>query len=211
MPFIVFEGLDGSGKSTLMGKLLKELEKRSIKYATTREPGGTPLGDHLRELIVAKAETAPTPRAELLLYEASRAQLVETWIKPKLKENYWVISDRFSASSIAFQCGGRNISQEDVQWLNHYATEGLEPNLYILLDISVDVSKKRREKRVKESGVEQDRIESEKDDFHQRVRDSFLSQAQGDPKRWLVVSAESTSEEMLAHVLQRFKGMGWLD
>ena len=131
MPFIVFEGLDGSGKSTLMGLLLKELDNQKIKYATTREPGGTPLGDKLRDLIVNKGETAPVPRAELLLYEASRAQLVENWIKPKLKDNHWVISDRFSASSVAFQCGGRSLPRAEVEWLNQYATQGLEPECLV--------------------------------------------------------------------------------
>lgn len=210
MPFIVFEGLDGSGKSTLMGLLLKELDNQKIKYATTREPGGTPLGDKLRDLIVNKGETAPVPRAELLLYEASRAQLVENWIKPKLKDNHWVISDRFSASSVAFQCGGRSLPRAEVEWLNQYATQGLEPDLYVLLDITVEESKKRREKRVVESGVEQDRIESEKDDFHQKVRDSFLQLAKEKPQQWLIVSASTSSEQMLVKVLQRLKEMGWL-
>lgn len=210
MPFIVFEGLDGSGKSTLMGLLLKELDNQKIKYATTREPGGTPLGDVLRDLIVNKGPTAPVATAELLLYEASRAQLVETWIKPRLKENFWVISDRFSASSIAFQCGGRSLPKEQVEWLNDFATSGLEPDLYVLLDISVEESKKRRAKRSQESGVQEDRIESEKEEFHQRVRDAFLQLSKDKPDQWLVVSATETSQSMLEHVLEKLKTKGWL-
>lgn len=210
MPFIVFEGLDGSGKSTLMGLLLKELDNQKIKYATTREPGGTPLGDVLRELIVNPGPTAPVSTAELLLYEASRAQLVETWIKPRLKESHWVISDRFSASSIAFQCGGRALPQSQVEWLNDFATGGLEPDLYVLLDISVEESKRRRTKRSQESGVQEDRIEAEKEDFHQRVRDAFLRLAKEQPDRWLIVSAVESSQVMLEQVLAKLKSKGWL-
>lgn len=211
MPFIVFEGLDGSGKSTLMGLLLKELDNQKIKYVTTREPGGTPLGDKLRDLIVNKGETAPVPRAELLLYEASRAQLIENFIEPKLKEKNWVLSDRFSASSIAFQCGGRFLDRRDVEWLNQFATKGLEPDLYILLDISVEESKQRRQNRALQFGLEEDRIESEKNEFHQRVRDAFLQLAKETPERWLVIAAFLTSEEMLKQVMQKLKARGWLD
>lgn len=211
MPFIVFEGLDGSGKSTLMGLLLKELDNQKINYVTIREPGGTPLGDKLRDLIVNKGETAPVPRAELLLYEASRAQLVETLIEPKLKEKNWVLSDRFSASSIAFQCGGRFLDRKDVEWLNQFATKGLEPDLYILLDISVEESKQRRQNRALQFGLEEDRIESEKNEFHQRVRDAFLQLAKETPERWLVIAAFLSSEEMLKQVMQKLKARGWLD
>lgn len=211
MPFIVFEGLDGSGKSTLMGLLLKELDNQKINYVTTREPGGTPLGDKLRDLIVNKGETAPVPRAELLLYEASRAQLIETLIEPKLKEKKWVLSDRFSASSIAFQCGGRFLDRKDVEWLNQFATKGLEPDLYILLDISVEESKQRRQNRALQFRLEEDRIESEKNEFHQRVRDAFLQLAKETPERWLVIAAFLSSEEMLKQVMQKLKARGWLD
>lgn len=211
MPFIVFEGLDGSGKSTLMGLLLKELDNQKINYVTTREPGGTPLGDKLRDLIVNKGETAPVPRAELLLYEASRAQLIENFIKPKLKEKNWVLSDRFSASSIAFQCGGRFLDRKDVEWLNRFATKGLEPDLYILLDISVEESKQRRQNRALQLGLEEDRIECEKNEFHQRVRDSFLQLAKEMPEQWLVIPAFLSSKEMLKQVMQKLKARGWLD
>ncbi|MBL7542913.1 MAG: dTMP kinase [Bdellovibrionaceae bacterium] len=210
MAFIVFEGLDGSGKSTLINRLSHILKERKIEHDLTREPGGTELGDKLRDLIIAKGPHAPRPRAELLMYEASRAQLVETWIKPKLEQGRWVISDRFAASSIAFQAAGRSIDEADVNWLNQFATFGLQPDLYILLDISVEESKRRRQKRQDTFGVEEDRIEAEKDDFHARVRDGFLKQAKANPQQWFILSAQLPTEQMLEHVLQKLKDRQWL-
>lgn len=210
MAFIVFEGLDGSGKSTLMNRLSQTLKDRNIEHDLTREPGGTELGDKLRDLIVSKSANAPCPRAELLMYEASRVQLVQTWIKPRLERGRWVLSDRFAASSLAFQAGGRSIEETDVLWLNQFATFGLHPDLYILLDISVEESKRRRKHRQDTTGSEEDRIEAEKDDFHSRVREGFLKQARQNPKQWFVVSAETSTEEMLKQVLQRLKDDQWL-
>ncbi len=210
MAFIVFEGLDGSGKSTLMNRLSQVLKDQKIDHDMTREPGGTELGDKLRDLILAKGPNAPVPRAELLMYEASRAQLVETWIKPRLEKGRWVISDRFAASSVAFQAGGRNIAESDVIWLNQFATTGLEPDLYILLDITVEESKNRRQRRQDATNVAEDRIEAEKDDFHNRVREGFLKQAQNNSKQWFVVSAEHTTEKMLELVIERLRKDKWL-
>lgn len=210
MPFIAFEGLDGSGKSTLMKELCLELDARNIKYHLTREPGGTPLGDELRKLIVTTANTAPLPRAELLLYEASRAQLVEEIIKPNLKKGVWVVSDRFAASSIAFQSGGRKIETEDVNWLNKFATEDLHPDLYVLLDLPVDIARKRQLVREQTFGSAPDRIESEKNEFHERVRQSFLRQATLDSKRWVIIDAEMSTQQMSQLLIQELKKRGWI-
>lgn len=210
MAFIVFEGLDGSGKSTLMNRLSQTLLEHKIDHDLTREPGGTDLGDKLRHLIVSKGPHAPTPRAELLMYEASRAHLVETWIKPRLEKGKWILSDRFAASSLAFQAGGRSIKEDDVLWLNQFATFGLEPDLYILLDISVEESKRRRHQRQVKTGVAEDRIEAEKDDFHRRVREQFLKLAKKNPQQWFILSAEWTTDEMLTQVIGRLKDDQWL-
>lgn len=210
MAFIAFEGLDGSGKSTLMKRLSQTLKVQKIAHDLTREPGGTELGDKLRDLIISKGPHAPTSRAELLMYEASRAQLVETWIQPRLQKGQWILSDRYAASSIAFQAGGRHIKESDVVWLNQFATSCLEPDLYILLDISIEESKRRRKERQDRTGEPEDRIEAERDDFHIRVREQFLKLSRENPKQWLVLSAEITTEEMLAQVLQRLRDSQWL-
>jgi dTMP kinase len=210
MPFIVFEGLDGSGKSTLMAALEAELKGKGLSVYRTREPGGTPLGDEIRNLILRPEGPNPTARTELLLYEASRAQHVDQVILPYLKQNYWVLCDRFSASSIAFQAGGREISESWVEKLNEFATDNLHPDLTVLLDLSVEESRKRRSHRQSEKGEKEDRIESETDSFHNRVRQSFLEQARKSPQKWLVLNAGESPQQLLAVLLKHIRDLKWL-
>ncbi|MES3037145.1 MAG: dTMP kinase [Bdellovibrionota bacterium] len=205
MYFIAFEGLDGSGKSSLMHLLNQELHKLGFQTVLTREPGGTELGDSLRELILKKDGVPPSPRAELLMYEASRAQHVEKIIKPALADQKWVLCDRFTGSSVAFQCGGRSISRGQVDWLNDFAVNGCNPHLNVLLDLPVDQSKVRREQRQTATGIKHDRMESEPDDFHERVRESFLAQARENPEQWLIVSSLEKPEQLLQHLLKHLK------
>jgi dTMP kinase len=208
MHFIVFEGLDGAGKSTLIREVKNFLLKQSFDVITTREPGGTNLGDELREIILRKTGEAPLPRTELLLYEAIRAQHVEAIIKPALKEKKWVLCDRFTASSLAFQSGGRSISKEQVQWLNQFATSALEAHLTILLDITEEESRLRREQRVRQEGEPLDRIESENSGFHEKVRQSFLEQAKS--PNWLCLSAGDSVSILLEKVISELRGRQWL-
>lgn len=201
MAFLVFEGLDGSGKSSLMSALENELRTRGLSFIHTREPGGTPLGDEIRHMILRKEGPAPLPRAELLLYEASRAQHVDQVIRPALLRGEWVLCDRFTASSVAFQGGGRDISGEDVAHLNSFATGGLNADLTVLLDLSVEESRRRRNRRGADTGDGEDRIESEADSFHEKVRQSFLSQAQAATESWLVLDARRTPDELFTELL----------
>lgn len=210
MIFLVFEGLDGSGKSSLMKRLETYLNQASIVSIMTREPGGTPLGDQLRNLILEKSNQPPTAKTELLMYQASRAQHVDLVIRPALSEKKWVLCDRFSASSVAFQGGGRGISVEQVEWLNSFSTENLIPDLTILLDLSVEESKKRRQGRSDQTGEQEDRIESEADTFHERVRHGFLKQAEKSPSNWLVLNAAKTPDELFVDLLQTLKVKKWL-
>lgn len=210
MFFLAFEGLDGSGKSSLMRQLQAYLTDQNFTYIQTREPGGTELGDKLRELILTKAGQAPTPRTELLMYEASRSQHVDLVIKPALEKKQWVLCDRFSASSVAFQAGGRQISEDQVHWLNNFATDSLKPHLNILLDLTVDESQKRRQKRTAEVGEAEDRIESEAAAFHERVRQGFLKQAVAHPSEWLVLDASKKPEELFHILMGELKSRKWL-
>lgn len=208
MFFLAFEGLDGSGKSSLMAQLQDYLKSKNHNYIKTREPGGTIVGDQLRNIILSKSEEAPTSRTELLLYEASRSQHVDLVIRPALEKKEWVLCDRFSASSVAFQAGGRQISLEQVHWLNDFATAGLKPHLNILLDLTVEESQKRRQKR----GEAEDRIESEEAAFHQRVREGFLQQAERAPQEWLVLNAGESPEVLFQKLMDELvKVRRWLD
>ena len=211
MFFLVFEGLDGSGKSSLMKRLESYLKQSQQQVLVTREPGGTDVGDQLRQIILNKDQAQPpSPRTELLLYQASRSQHVDFVITPALEQKKWVLCDRFTASSVAFQGGGRGITLLDVHWLNRFSTAGLKPHLTILLDLSVEESKKRRTLRSQQTGDTDDRIESEADDFHQRVRQGFLAQAEQEPTEWLVLNAALTPDELFDILLNHLKGRQWL-
>lgn len=201
MAFIVFEGLDGAGKSTLIRALSQHLESLNKTFVQTREPGGTELGDEIRNLLLRTKGQAPVPRAELLLYQASRAQHVDCVIQPALAKKNWVLCDRFSASSVAFQSGGRQIERAQIDWLNHFSTAGLEPDLWVLLDIDADTAFSRMQ------GRELDRFESEKKDFHERVRQAYLQLAD-DKRKWLTLSALETPEVLTEKMLEEFKKRG---
>ncbi len=206
MPFLAFEGLDGSGKSTLIQGLADELKSRSKTVVLTREPGGTALGEEIRKLLLENGPCAPTPRAELLLYQAARAQHVDQLIQPALQRGEWVICDRFSASSLAFQCGGRRLEETQVRQLNLFATAGLQPDLNVLLKVSVETSEKRRSRRALI-----DRFEQEKSDFHQRVFEHYLEQAKSEPNRWFVIDAEARKpQDLLVELLNGLATRSWL-
>lgn len=211
MFFLAFEGLDGSGKSSLMNQLQTHLAAQQKSFIKTREPGGTQIGDQLRNIILSKTSEVPSPRTELLLYEASRAQHVELVIKPALQQKNWVLCDRFTASSLAFQSGGRMISEDQVNWLNDFATDSLKPDLNILLDLTVEESQKRRQKRSLEVGSTDDRMESEEIDFHERVRAGFLKQAVLKPSEWLVLDASQSPPELFNILLRELERRQWLE
>lgn len=210
MFFVVFEGLDGSGKSSLMKRLEAHLKNLKQDLIMTREPGGTTVGDEIREIILKKQAEPPSPRTELLLYQASRAQHVDLVIRPALAQKKWVLCDRFSASSIAFQGGGRGISLAQVQWLNDFSTDLLRPHLTVLLDLSVEESKKRRSHRENTTEVAEDRIEAEADSFHEKVRQGFLDQAKADPTNWLVLNAALTPDELYTQLIVKLTEKQWL-
>lgn len=206
MRFVAFEGLDGAGKSTLIQGLKSELEHLGMAAVVSREPGGTSLGQEIRQMLLRVQGEAPVARAEALLYQADRAQHVETLIRPALAAGRWVLSDRFTASSVAFQGGGRDLSVAEVQWLNEFSTGGLKPDLFVLLDLTVEESLRRLTGRATEA----DRFEREEKDFHERVRQGYLRLAKSEPSRWLVLNAAASPGELLQTLIADLKGRRWL-
>jgi dTMP kinase len=206
MPIVVFEGLDGSGKSTLIKGLADHLKGRGLTCVVTREPGGTPLGDEIRRLLLEAGPTAPIPMAELFLYEAARAQHVEQVLAPARQRGDWVLCDRFTASSLAFQCGGRGLPEHMVKQLNTQATNNLPIDMTVLLDISISGSLNRRSSR-----ETTDRFESEAADFHRRVREHYLRQAAENAADWLVLNSEDMAPtKMIERVTESWAARRWL-
>ncbi len=192
MAFIVFEGGDGAGKSTQARALLRRLRRRSLPAILTREPGGTPLGESLRRLL--KTREGITPKSELLLFAAARSQLVREVIRPALRNGITVICDRFSASTVAYQGYGRGLERDLVERINLTATGGLTPDLTILLYLPLSAGTALK------AGHHGDHFDDAPDDFQERVREGYLSQARQDPSGWLVLDATLTQRELARRI-----------
>ncbi len=195
--FFVFEGLDGSGKSTHAKALLRRLRHRNIPSLLTHEPGGTPLGEQLRRWLKGRPDLSPL--AELTLFIAARAQLVEKVITPALKSGVTVLSDRYTASTVAYQGHGRGLDLDLIRNLNLAATGGLTPDMTILFDMPPEESLARRSN----SGV--DAFESASWEFHRKVRESYLAQAAAHPANWLVVDATQAKRQLSQQIWTKVK------
>lgn len=199
--FISFEGIDGSGKSTQIRLLAIELRERGFDCVETQEPGGTSLGRLLRAAFLETKEKV-SPMAELLLFSADRAQHVDLLIKPALEEGKIVLTDRFADSTLAYQCGGRRISNEIVSYLIKIATGGLKPDLTVFLDLTVEEALKRKQG--------ENRMDFEDFDFYCRVREAYLEIASREPERVKVIPASGSVEEvkkLVFDVVFRFLGI----
>lgn len=210
MAFVVFEGLDASGKSTLISLVEESLKKSDKDTVFLRDPGSTDLGERLRNIILATDIEPPVAKAETLMYQTARVQMVEKNIKPQLAKGSWVLCDRFYSSTVAFQAFGRGLDLEEVEGLNQFVAGDCPPDMFILLDITVEESTRRKENRAKESGVGQDRLEKEDRSFQEKVREGYLYQAKKNPERWLVLDGTKTPEELFELTIQEFKRHGWL-
>jgi dTMP kinase len=196
--FITLEGGDGSGKSTQAEHLETWLTGLGRTVVRTREPGGTDFGTEVRE-IVLHSRGHITPRAEALLYAADRAQHVATKVRPALERGEVVVQDRYLDSSVAYQGAGRVLDAAEIRELSLWATEGLLPDVTILLDLDEAVARARLDGANKRF----DRLEAEKSDFHRRVREAFLALAAAEPERFLVVDAALPAEVIAAVIRAR--------
>ncbi len=192
--FITFEGGEGCGKSVQAEALYRRLSELAISARLTHEPGGTSLGDRITGLLKWAQDTDISPVAELLLFNASRAQLVTEVIQPNLGSGEVVICDRYADSTIVYQGYGRGLDLKMVRAVSDAGTSGLRPDLTVLLDISVEEGFARKE------GEKRDRFEQQDIAFHQRVREGFLKLAADEPERWLVVDA-AQSKEKIAEII----------
>lgn len=199
--FITFEGIDGCGKSTQLRMLASELRLRGREVIATREPGGTPLGVRIRQLLLDSEEQVD-PLAELLLYAADRAQHVRSHVRPALDSGQVVLSDRYADATVAYQGAGRGFPPELVSELVALATGGLMPHLTLIFDLPVDESQRRQEARRTSKGQKRDRLDSEDAAFHTRVRDAYLRIAAAEPERVRVIDASGSVQETQGLVMR---------
>lgn len=196
--FITFEGGDGTGKTTQSALLTEWLTGRGRTIVHAREPGGTDLGVEVREIVMHRRGYV-APLAEALLYAADRAHNVATVVRPALERGDVVIQDRYLDSSVAYQGAGRVLSMSEVRELSLWATEGLLPDLTVLLDLDPTVGRERLDA----SRTRYDRLEAEKLDFHTRVRDAYLALAAAEPERFLVLDATLPVDELQQRIRDR--------
>ena len=195
--FITFEGVEGSGKTTQIQRLKKYLDRKGIPCKVTREPGGCPIGEKVRKILLNPDHREMVPLSELLLYEAARAQHVKEVIEPFLKKRGVVLCDRFSDATIAYQGYGRKIDLRWIERLNHFSSRGIKPDVTFLLDCPSDVGLKRALKRNRTLKQEkEERFEKEKIQFHQRVRKGYLALAKKEPRRVKVVDTRQGEDNV---------------
>lgn len=204
--FISFEGIDGSGKSTVAARVAEAVRATGQDVVLTREPGGTDIAEAIRGVILGAAAAGMEAETETLLFSAARAELVAKLIEPSLQRGAIVVTDRFADSTLAYQWGGRGLSRDLVEASQVLATAGCRPALTILLDLPVDIALGRR--AADSDGV--NRLDQESVDFHHRVREAYLSLAREEPERWRVIDAMPSPESVLANVKEQIDATGLL-
>lgn len=203
--FITFEGGEGGGKTTQAKRLAAALAEVGVKAVFTREPGGTRLAELIRGLLREELRDPPCDKAELLLFLAARAQLVANVIEPALAAGKWVVSDRFSDSTFAYQGYGRGLPLETLRVINDFATSGLKPDLTLLLDVAPETAAARLRGREVATATAADRIESAGAAFHARLRAGFLEMAEAEPGRIVRVDANGTPDEVWGRIWKLLK------
>ncbi|HFU3730842.1 TPA: dTMP kinase [Streptococcus suis] len=196
--FITFEGPDGAGKTTVLQELLPKLQVLGLEVITTREPGGVAIAEDIRKIILDPANTAMDHKTELLLFIAARRQHLVEKVLPPLQEGKLVIIDRFIDSSVAYQGHGRGLDIADIDWLNHYATDGLKPDLTLYFDIDAEEGLARIARNAER---DVDRLDMEKADMHRRVRQGYLAILEKEPERFVKIDASQPLEAVVQDAL----------
>jgi dTMP kinase len=206
--FLTIEGIEGVGKTTQVARLAHYLAERGIDHVVTREPGGTPLAEKIRDLVLRPREEALPPAAELLLMFAARAVHLANHIEPVLHTGRWVICDRFTDATYAYQGAGRGMSQTDIRLLETLVQGARRPDLTLLLDVPVDVGLERSRQR--DAGRTRDRFDSERAEFFERVREGYLSRARAEPGRMAIIDAVASKEEVTKRMTKVLESRSWI-
>ena len=203
--FITFEGPDGSGKTTQIQALYDDLVHEGYPVVLVREPGGTDIGDQIREVLHDVNNVDMLPNAEVLLYSASRAQLVGQVIRPALKARKVVLCDRYAESTLAYQGYGYDLDRELLSAITAFATNGLRPDLIVYLDIGVEEGLRRKEVGFRRGSTEWNRMDQKELEFHRRVRRAYLEMVAAEPQRWFVLDATHPVASIQASIQKRVK------
>jgi dTMP kinase len=206
--FLTFEGIEGVGKTTQVARVASALTARGVAHVVTREPGGTPLAEKIRELVLSPREEALPPVAELLLMFAARGVHLANYIEPNLSAGRWVICDRFTDATYAYQGAGRGMNMADIGRLESLVQGPRRPDLTLVLDVPVAVGLARSARR--DLGKTRDRFERERADFFERVRDGYLGRARAEPERIAVIDATRSVDDVAAAIVQVLESRSWI-
>jgi len=206
--FLTVEGIEGVGKSTQVARLSQALSERGIAHVVTREPGGTPLAERIRDIVLNSRDEAVPPMAELLLMFAARAVHLSNHVEPNLRAGRWVVCDRFIDATYAYQGGGRHLSLDDIRRLETMVLGARRPDLTVLLDAPVPQALQRARQR--NAGAAADRFESERTEFFERVRAAYLARAAAEPMRIETVDAAQSVDEVAARIFRLLETRSWI-
>jgi dTMP kinase len=206
--FITVEGIEGVGKSTQVARIARLLSERGVPHVVTREPGGTALAEKIRDLVLCAREEVLPPVAELLLMFAARAVHLHNHIEPNLRAGRWVICDRFTDATYAYQGAGRGMNRGDIESLEALVQGARCPDLTVVLDLPVAVGLARSQQR--DAGKPRDRFEREHADFFERVREGYLSRARAEPRRMVVVDAAPPADEVTLVIAALLESNSWI-
>ena len=206
--FLTVEGIEGVGKSTQVARLSQALSERGIAHVVTGEPGGTPLAERIRDIVLNSRDEAVPPMAELLLMFAARAVHLSNHVEPNLRAGRWVVCDRFIDATYAYQGGGRHLSLDDIRRLETMVLGARRPDLTVLLDAPVPQALQRARQR--NAGTAADRFESERTEFFERVRAAYLARAAAEPRRIETVDAARSVDEVAARILKLLEARSWI-
>ena len=206
--FLTIEGIEGVGKTTQVARLSDALRARGIGHVVTREPGGTPLAEKIREIVLNEQGEALPPTAELLLMFAARAVHLANHVEPHLKAGRWVVCDRFTDATYAYQGGGRGLNTDHIRQLETMVQGSRRPDLTVLLDAPVEQALRRARQR--NSGAATDRFESERVEFFERVRAAYRARAAAEPDRIVPIEAHQSADAVAARILELLEERRWI-